>query len=108
MIMVVTGVMSMVIAGRGMRIGCRMGSAKWHGVSMHVAAILFIADGVSAPISMPSFPVMESCHAGGIQSQPDVVRPKIIILVAHHPDVFVAIPNIRIRNPHIHGSDGYY
>ena len=111
MIMVVADIMpvvgtrcSVVVTGGRMHIGRGMRVAKRHIVSVHIAAILYVVDGVSAPVSMISFPAMKTSQTGCIHNQPDMVRTQIIILIPNYADIFSAIPDIIIGNPYIYGD----
>lgn len=74
----------------------------WHVMSVSIAAVEFIADGMVAPVGMNPFPVVETRRAVNIQSQPDVVGSQIVILAAHNADIFDPVPDISIRNTYFH------
>ena len=67
-----------------------------------VATIPFIADGVSAPIVVVSFPVTKPVKAIAANEQPEIAGTQIAILAAYKADELVAVPNIIIRDTYVH------
>ena len=70
----------------------------WVKMSMAIVSETIIADGVTSPISMVSFPSMETLPPEWFTDQPDVAGSQIDILVTNDPDVFVTIPDVSFRN----------
>ena len=91
-------IVAVIVNRRGVRI------VERHLVSVGIAAILIVADGVKAPVGMTSFPTMEALQPGSIKGQPDMVGSQIILVAAHQADIFIAVPDVFIRNPDIHGN----
>lgn len=67
-------------------------------MAMAVSAEMIIPSGVVPPIAMAIFPAMETIQTVRIGDDPDVAGSQIIILAAHETDVFIAIPNVFVRN----------
>jgi len=64
-------------------------------------AIIYIVSGVGVPIRVDPFPIMKTRHAEGFTTNPDVVRPQIVVHTADDADVFVTVPDVIIRI-HVH------
>jgi len=67
-------------------------------VAVAMAAEVFIVDGMRPPISVVPFPFMEARGAPGIEPDPHMVRPEIIIVAANDADIFNAVVHICVRN----------
>ena len=74
----------------------------WVLMSAGVAAEMFVADGVFAPVHMSSFPVMKPPQPERFTDQPDMVGAQIIILRSDDTHIFVPVPDVKIRNPYLH------
>jgi hypothetical protein len=73
--------------------------AAWLIVPEAVSSEVIIANGqMNAPIRMTSFPAVETLKPERLTRDPDIPRPQIEILVANQAYVFVAIPDIAVRN----------
>jgi hypothetical protein len=72
----------------------------WLKMSMTIVSVTIIANGVVPPVSMVSFPSMETLQPEWFTEQPDIARPQIEILVTNETDVFIAIPGVTVRNHH--------
>ena len=70
----------------------------WVKMSMAIVSVMFIANGVVAPIRMTSFPSMETIEPEWVTDQPDIANSQIEILVTNETDVFVTIPDVTVRN----------
>ena len=75
-------------------------SLPWMLVPVGVQPVARVDNGVSAPITMGRFPAMKARQPNRIECNPQIARPQIKIPIAEDTNVFVAIPDIRIRNRH--------
>lgn len=60
--------------------------------------VMVVVDGMSAPIRVDHLPALETMESHRIANDPDIAGSQIIILVAHHTDVFVAVPGVVVRD----------
>ena len=72
----------------------------WLFTSMCVSSEAIIAEGVIPPVSMVSFPSMESLQPDWITDQPETAGSQIEILVSNQADVFAINHNVTVRNHH--------
>ncbi|GEM_PF-1426981 len=70
----------------------------WLNMSMGVFSVIIIASGVVSPITMVSFPSMETLQPEWFTDQPEIARSQIEILVTNDTDVFDTIPDVTVRN----------
>ena len=67
-------------------------------MSMVVVSITIIANGVGSPVTMVSFPSMETLQPERFTDQPDIAGSQIEILVTDETDIFDPIPGVIVRN----------
>ena len=72
--------------------------SDWLNMSVGILSETIIANGVVSPISMVSFPSMETLQPDGITGQPDIAGPQIEIRATNDPDEFDTIPDVTVRN----------
>src|SRR5579864_7065090 len=70
----------------------------WVFTPMSISSETIIVNGMGAPITVVSFPSMKTLEPEWVGEQPDIAGPQIIILAANETDVFVAIPDVIVRN----------
>src|ERR1039458_288252 len=70
----------------------------WMILSMGVFSVNIIASGVVSPITMVSFPSMETLQPERFSDQPDIARSQIKILITNETDEFDPIPDVTFRN----------
>jgi len=70
----------------------------WLNMPIVIRSVMVIANGVIPPISMASFPSMETIQPERFTKQPDIAGSQIVILVTHETDVFVTIPGVAVRD----------
>ena len=70
----------------------------WLVMSMAVGSVTIIANGVGLPVSMLSFPSMETLQPEWFTDQPDIAGAQIEILATHETDIFDTIPGVIVRN----------
>lgn len=68
-------------------------------MKMTVAIIskMIVADVVTPPIRMASYPHMKAVQSHWIANQPDIAGPEIVILVSNDTDIFITIPDVIVR-----------
>jgi hypothetical protein len=72
-------------------------------VSLFVRVLMpFVANGVSAPIRMMSFPSVETFHAIRFHSPPNTSGPQINVFTVDDPHIFNTIPSIVFRHDFHH------
>jgi len=74
----------------------------WMLMSLGVAAVMFVGDGMGMPIRMNSFPVMKALKPPWFTTEPDIAWPQIEIHTAHQAHIFVTVPDVIVRNRHHH------
>jgi hypothetical protein len=67
-------------------------------MSIAIGSEMIIANGVVSPIRMTSFPSVETIHPEWVGDKPDIANSQIEILATNETDVFVAIPDVTVRN----------
>jgi hypothetical protein len=72
--------------------------ASWLHMSVGVLSETIITRGVVSPISMSSFPSMETVQPLRSGQQPDIASSQIEILVPHETDIFDTIPSVSLWN----------
>jgi len=69
-------------------------------MSLGIFSVTIIASRLATPISVATFPSMETCQPVWSGDQPDITGSQIEILISHQTDVFYTIPSISVRNHH--------
>jgi len=80
-------------------------------MAMGIFSVTIIAGGMTSPISMATFPTMETFQPVRSGDQPDITGSQIEILVSHKADVFDTIPSVSLGNhyrPNLHGWGNHY
>jgi len=67
-------------------------------MSLGIEAKPHVDSGVRAPIRMDFHPVLKPREPDGIANNPNVAGTKVIILVANNTNIFIAVPDVVIRN----------
>jgi len=76
---------------------CRL-AMPWLNMSIAIGSETIIANSMFPPITMLSFPSMETLQAEWFTDQPHIARSQIEILVTNDPDEFHTIPDISFRH----------
>jgi hypothetical protein len=61
-----------------------------------------IANGGPAPFRMAPFPPVKSSESDVVADKPRSSGPQVHVRAAHHPYIFVAVPNIRVGHAYCH------
>ena len=83
----------------------------WLNMAMGIFSVTIVASGVVSPISMATFPSMESFQPVRSGDQPNIAWSQIEILVPHQTDVFDTIPSVSLGNkywPNLHGWGNHH
>jgi len=83
----------------------------WLNMAMGIFSVTIIASGVASPISVATFPPMETFQPVRSGDQPDITGSQIEILVSHQTDVFDTIPSVSLGNkywPNLHGWGNHH
>ena len=63
-------------------------------MSQGIFSVTIIASRVATPISVATFPSMETCQPVWSGDQPDITGSQIEILIPHQADIFDPIPSV--------------
>ena len=72
--------------------------SHWLNMSVCISSETVIANCVVSPISMESFPVMETRQSVWSTGQPDITGSQIEIRATNDADKFNAVPDVTVRN----------
>lgn len=72
--------------------------SHWLNMSVGISSETIIANGVVSPISVVSFPSMETLQTVRATGQPDVARSQIEIRATNDTDEFGTVPGVTVRN----------
>ncbi len=72
----------------------------WMLMSLGIAAVTVIVNGMVVPIWMIPFPTMKALKPPWFTTEPDIAWPQIEIHTAHQAHIFVTVPDVIVRNLH--------